>query len=109
MRFEGFESRRIRTQGADIFLVAGGNGPPVLLLHGYPENHAMWHSIAPRLAENFHVVAPELRGYGDSIGPPADVEHINYSKRVIRIGGRGRKRGRVFWRAAHSRSVRSSL
>src|SRR5204863_91232 len=66
MMFEGFSRRRIRTSGASINLVAGGEGPPVLLLHGYPETHAMWHKVAPRLAREYTVVCPDLRGYGDS-------------------------------------------
>ena len=67
--FPGFESRRIATKGAEIACVIGGSGPPLLLLHGYPQTHAMWHKIAPRLAERFTVVCSDLRGYGDSSKP----------------------------------------
>lgn len=81
--FEGFETRRIETTGAAINLVTGGSGPPMLLLHGYPQSHVMWHKIAPRLAQDFTVVAPDLRGYGDSAKPAGDPEHVNYSKRVM--------------------------
>ena len=64
--FPGFKSKRIRTSGATINLVTGGNGPSVLLLHGYPETHAMWHKVAPALARDYTVVCADLRGYGDS-------------------------------------------
>ena len=82
--YEGFESLKIDTSGgATINLVKGGDGPPLLLLHGYPQSHMMWHKIAPRLAEDFTVVVPDLRGYGDSSKVPGDPEHLNYSKRAM--------------------------
>ena len=81
--FEGFEQKRIETSGTTINLVTAGSGPPLLLLHGYPQNHTMWHKIAPRLAEDFTVVAADLRGYGDSGKPRGDPAHVNYSKRVM--------------------------
>lgn len=81
--FEGFETRRVQTFGAEIFLRIGGAGPPVLLLHGYPQTHAMWHRVAPRLAENFTLVLPDLRGYGDSSCPPNDADNFTYSKRAM--------------------------
>jgi haloacetate dehalogenase len=81
--FEGFEPHQIRTSGTTINVVQGGNGPPVLLLHGYPQTHVMWHKIAPRLAQDFTVVAADLRGYGDSGKPHGDAEHLQYSKRVM--------------------------
>ena len=81
--FEGFEGRRIRTSGATINLVKGGNGPPILLLHGYPQSHIMWHKIAPRLAQDFTVVAADLRGYGDSDKPRGGPDHLLYSKRAM--------------------------
>jgi len=80
--FEGFERKRIEGAGAEINLVQGGSGPPLLLLHGYPQTHAMWHKIAPRLAERFTVVATDLRGYGDSSKPQSDETHTPYSKRA---------------------------
>jgi haloacetate dehalogenase len=81
--FEGFATRQIETAGATINLVAGGSGPPVLLLHGYPQTHAMWHRVAPRLAETFTVVAADLRGYGDSSKPAGGDGHAAYSKRAM--------------------------
>jgi len=81
--FPGFEQRRIETSGANVSLVVGGRGPPVLLLHGYPQTHLMWRKLAPRLAAEFTVVAPDLRGYGDSSKPPAGPDSMNYSKRAL--------------------------
>lgn len=79
--FEGFERRRITTSGAEIDGVVGGSGLPLLLLHGYPQTRVMWHLVAPRLAQRFTVVCPDLRGYGRSSKPPSDPEHVTYSKR----------------------------
>lgn len=81
--FPGFRRERIRTREAAIHAVVGGQGPPVLLLHGYPETHACWHRVAPLLASRFTVVCPDLRGYGDSEGPPSDSTHRAYSKRAM--------------------------
>jgi len=81
--FEGFERGRVATDGVEINLVRGGEGPPVLLLHGYPQTHAMWHLVAPALAEDFTVVATDLRGYGDSHKPFGEYDHSNYSKRAM--------------------------
>jgi len=81
--FPGFKKRRIRTSGAVINLVTGGDGPPLLLLHGYPQTHAMWHEIAPDLARDYTVVCPDLRGYGDSSKPKGLPDHSNYSKRAM--------------------------
>jgi haloacetate dehalogenase len=81
--FEGFERKRIDTSGATIDLVVGGSGPPLLLLHGYPQSHVMWHRVAPRLASEFTVVAPTLRGYGDSSKPDGGPDHGAYSKRTM--------------------------
>jgi len=66
-----------------INLRRGGRGKPVLLLHGYPETHIMWHRIAPRLAQQYTVILPDLRGYGDSSTPADTEDHSNYSKRVM--------------------------
>jgi haloacetate dehalogenase len=81
--FPDFAQRRIRARGATINLVCAGNGPPLLLLHGYPETHAMWHKLAPRLASEYSVVCPDLRGYGDSSKPKGLPDHSNYSKRAM--------------------------
>ena len=81
--FEGFTEQRIATSGAEIFLRTAGSGPPLLLVHGYPETHAMWHKVAPALAERFTVVCPDLRGYGASSKPESDPEHVTYSKRAM--------------------------
>ena len=81
--FEGFEQRRVAAGGTEINLRLGGAGPALLLLHGYPQTHAMWHRIAPRLAERFTVVCADLRGYGDSGRPPAGADHAGYSKRAM--------------------------
>jgi haloacetate dehalogenase len=81
--FPGFERRRIDTSGASINLVTGGSGPPLLLLHGYPQTHVMWRKLAPRLAAEFTVVVPDLRGYGDSSKPPAGPDNANYAKRAL--------------------------
>jgi haloacetate dehalogenase len=81
--FEGFERERIQTSETEIELVRWGEGPPVLLLHGYPQTHAMWHLLVPRLAEDFTVVAADLRGYGDSSKPFGEEDHSTYSKRAM--------------------------
>jgi haloacetate dehalogenase len=82
--FPGFEARWIRTNGADIFLRHGGTGQPLLLLHGNPQSHACWHKVAGALATRYHVVAADLRGYGNSVGPTdGGKEHVNYSFRTM--------------------------
>ena len=79
----GFDYQRIETSGAKINVATRGSGAPLLLLHGYPETHGMWHKVAPQLAEDFSVVCPDLRGYGDSSKPEGDADHSNYSKRTM--------------------------
>jgi haloacetate dehalogenase len=81
--FPGFRRETIATSGTTINLVVGGSGPPVLLLHGFPATHLMWHRIAPALARDFTVVAADLRGYGDSGRPPDGENHFGHSKRVM--------------------------
>jgi haloacetate dehalogenase len=81
--FPDFEPRRIRTSGTEINSLVGGSGPPLLLLHGYPQTHAMWHRVAKRLAAHFTLVCADLRGYGDSGKPLSDPDHRTYSKRAM--------------------------
>jgi haloacetate dehalogenase len=107
--FPGFERRRIATSGAEINLVTGGSGPPLLLLHGYPQTHIMWRKVAPRLAEHFTLVIPDLRGYGDSSKPPGGPDCAAYSKRALALdqvetmAALGHERFRV---AGHDRGAR---
>ena len=80
----GFTAQDIMVAGGvRIRTAVGGQGPPVLLLHGYPQTHATWREIAPALAQSFTVVAPDLRGYGDSAKPPSDPAHAAYAKRTM--------------------------
>jgi haloacetate dehalogenase len=81
--FEQFETRSLAVNGVTINVVMKGTGPPLLLLHGYPQTHVMWHKIAPALAEHYTVVAADLRGYGDSSKPEGDDQHLTYSKRTM--------------------------
>ena len=83
--FDGFVEHRSTTSGAEIYAVVGGAGPPLALLHGYPQTHAMWHRVAPRLAEAFTVVVPDLRGYGRSSKPPSGEGSSSYSKRAMAL------------------------
>ncbi|MBL4744318.1 MAG: alpha/beta hydrolase [Cycloclasticus sp.] len=78
-----FNYQTIRTQNADINTASAGSGAPLLLLHGYPQTHLMWHKIAPALSEKFHLICADLRGYGDSSKPPSDEQHQTYSKREM--------------------------
>ena len=81
--FDNFTKTRIKANGVSINLVHGGAGPPLLLLHGYPQTHVEWHKIAPKLADHYTVVAPDLRGYGDSEKPPAPEGDLSiYCKRT---------------------------
>jgi haloacetate dehalogenase len=107
--FPGFARRRVATPGAEIQCVVGGSGPPLLLLHGYPQTRAMWHRIAPRLAERFTVVCSDLRGYGDSGKPDGGEKHVNYSKRAMAADQVAVMRGLGFPRfrlAGHDRGGR---
>ena len=81
--FEGFKTHRIDHEGVPIHAVVGGEGPPLLLLHGHPQTHVIWHKVAGELARHFTVVATDLRGYGDSGKPAGLPDHGNYSKRVM--------------------------
>lgn len=107
--FEGFETLRLETSGGTINLVRGGGGPPLLLLHGHPQTHAIWHKLAATLAREFTVVATDLRGYGDSCKPRGLPDHANYAKRVMAqdqvevMAALGHPRFRVL---AHDRGAR---
>ena len=81
--FEGFEKQTRRVNGVDIAYRMGGNGPALLLLHGHPQTHMIWHKVAGTLAQHFTVIAADLRGYGDSGKPDDDAEHFNYAKRTM--------------------------
>ncbi|MPQ69039.1 MULTISPECIES: alpha/beta hydrolase [unclassified Pseudomonas] len=81
--FAGFQKDQRHVNGVDIAYRIGGSGPGLLLLHGHPQTHVIWHKIAGELAKHFTVVAADLRGYGDSARPAADEQHLNYSKREM--------------------------
>jgi haloacetate dehalogenase len=82
--FPGFQSHDLETDaGVRIHALTGGQGTPLLLLHGHPQTHAIWHKVAPALAERFSLVLCDLRGYGDSSKPAGEADHANYSKRVM--------------------------
>jgi haloacetate dehalogenase len=80
---DGFESAEIDTGEATIFTRWSGSGPPILLLHGFPETHVMWRDVAPLLARDFTVVCADLRGYGQSGCPASSLDHAPYAKRAI--------------------------
>jgi haloacetate dehalogenase len=107
--FENFTRTEIKTSGARIVTVHGGNGPPLLLMHGNPFSHLSWHKFAPRLAEEFTVVATDLRGYGDSEKVPDGPDHSNYSFRAMAqdqievMAALGHER---FYAAGHDRGAR---
>ncbi len=81
--FTKFKSQIVQTSQAAIKTVVGGTGKPLLLLHGYPQNYFMWYKIADRLAQDFTVIATDLRGYGDSDAPQGKADSSNYAKRVV--------------------------
>lgn len=81
--FAGFHKDQRHVNGVDIAYRLGGSGPGLLLLHGHPQTHVIWHKVAAQLAQHFTVVAADLRGYGDSGKPEADERHVNYSKREM--------------------------
>jgi haloacetate dehalogenase len=83
MLFAGFEVADVAAPRGPIRVRIGGSGPPLLVLHGYPETHLMWHSVAPALAEHFTVVAADLPGYGGSFRPPVSDDHASHSKRAL--------------------------
>jgi haloacetate dehalogenase len=79
----GFKVERVKTSGAELHTVIGGSGPPLLLIHGAPLTHLSWYRVAPELAKKYTVIAPDLRGYGDSSKPADGENHVNYSKRAM--------------------------
>jgi haloacetate dehalogenase len=83
--FDGFEARDFDLAGTRIHARIGGraDAPPLLLVHGFPQSHALWQRVAQRLAPHFRLVLPDLRGYGDSAKPPGEADHANYSKRAL--------------------------
>jgi haloacetate dehalogenase len=83
MLFEGFEARVLDTPRGAVQALVGGDGPPLLLVHGFPQTHLMWHAVAPRLAERFTVVVVDLPGYGGSLRPPVSEDHSSHSKRAL--------------------------
>jgi haloacetate dehalogenase len=85
--FPGFKVSKVETSGATIHVVSGGQGPPLLLLHGAPQSHATWYKIAPDLAKDYTLVMADLRGYGDSSKPEGGKNHENYSKRAMALDG----------------------
>src|ERR1700693_3712939 len=109
--FPGFRHELVKAAGADIHAVVGPkrDAPALLLLHGYPQTHAIWHKIAPGLAQRFNVVASDLRGYGDSGKAPGSPDHAPYSKREMArdqlevMGALGHER---FFLAGHDRGGR---
>ena len=83
--FPGFKSARVKTSGAEINLVHAGSGPPLLLMHGAPQTHVSMRHLAADLAKDYTVIAPDLRGYGESSKPPDGENHVNYSKRAMAL------------------------
>lgn len=81
--FPDFDTRRVQANGIGLFCRIGGSGPPLLLLHGYPQSHVIWHRMAPELARHFTLVLPDLPGYGSSDVPPVSASHEAYSKRSM--------------------------
>lgn len=107
--FPGFARKQVQLGDIEINAVYGGSGPPLLLLHGFPQTHVIWHRMAQQLAERFTVVATDLRGYGDSSKPPGLPDHSNYSKRAMALDQVGVMRAlgfESFFVAAHDRGAR---
>ena len=81
--FDDFKLETVSVAAGKLRLRRGGSGPPLLLLHGNPQTHVMWHGVAPRLAEAYSVICPDIRGYGKSLKPPASANHAAYAKREM--------------------------
>jgi haloacetate dehalogenase len=109
--FEGFERNRVTVGDIEIAYVAGGSGPPLLLLHGFPQNHSMWGRVASQLAEHFTLVCPDLRGYGDSSKPACLPDCSNYSFRALaadQVGLMGQLGFERFHVVGHDRGGRTA-
>ena len=78
--FEGFERRRVAIDETELHVMTGGQGPALLLLHGFPQTHVAWRQVAPHLAQDFTLIIPDLPGYGASRGPVPDADHRHYAK-----------------------------
>jgi haloacetate dehalogenase len=81
-----FKEKKIKVNGIEINCKYGGNKEnktPLLLIHGYPETHLMWHTVVEKLSKKYFLICPDLRGYGDSSKPKGDEQHINYSKKTM--------------------------
>lgn len=110
--FPGFTTGPVQANGITVHVCHGGTGPPVLLLHGYPQTHVMWHQVAPLLAGQFTVICPDLRGYGDSGKPPGGPGHEGYSKRTMahdQVAVMAALGFRRFAVAGHDRGARVAL
>lgn len=83
--FEGFTDRQVATDRGEVAVSVGGSGPPVLLLHGYPQTRLMWAAVAGRLTDRYTVVAADLPGYGDSFRPDPAPDHVPHCKRVLAV------------------------
>jgi haloacetate dehalogenase len=81
--FPGFKLEEIVVRDGSLRVRHGGSGPPLLLLHGNPQTHAMWHAVAPTLTQRYQVICPDLRGYGGSMKPPATADHAPYAKKAM--------------------------
>ena len=109
MFFDGFTLQHVAVRDGELRVRIGGSGPPLVLLHGNPQTHAMWHSVAPALAKSFTIVAPDLRGYGGSFKPAPTADHAPYAKREMArdiielMASLGHRRFHV---AAHDRGAR---
>ena len=106
---ESFKPLTVERQGVQLHTRAAGEGPPLLLLHGHPQSMAMWHRVAPVLAQTRRVVLMDLRGYGDSSRPPADATHANHSKREMALDALAVMKAHGFGRfdvLAHDRGAR---
>ncbi|MDA0652244.1 MAG: alpha/beta hydrolase, partial [Proteobacteria bacterium] len=111
MFFDGFKVEKIAVADGTMRVRRGGTGPPLLLLHGNPQTHAMWNAVAPALADRFTIVCPDLRGYGFSHKPDASADHAPYAKRAMArdmVELMDRLGHRRFFLAGHDRGARVS-